>query len=91
MSPSEGDTLRIGGTLTVASVPARWRELRTAALDATTFDLAAVDDVDSAGVALVQTLRRAAAERLGRLPTLQALPERFRQLCIAHRVELDGH
>lgn len=95
MSPSEhaegGRVLAIAGALTVATVPARWRALQAAAREAEVFDLAAVDDVDSAGVALVQTLRRVAAERLGRLPALRALPERFRQLCIAHRVGLDGH
>jgi ABC-type transporter Mla MlaB component len=91
VSPTDPGVLAIAGALTVASVPARFRELRAAAAEAAVFDLGAVDAIDSAGVAMIQALRGIAERRHGRRPALRALPERFRQLCIAHRVELNGH
>jgi phospholipid transport system transporter-binding protein len=91
VSASEPSTLAIGGTLTVDSSAARWRELRPQAAAAQVIDLAGVDAIDSAGLALVQALRQEACRAHGSLPRVQHVPARMQQLCIAHRVDLDGN
>lgn len=54
------------------------------------FDLGGVTDIDSAGVALLRAMQ--AQRRVqGLAPaTLHAVPERYRALCLAHRVPTDG-
>jgi ABC-type transporter Mla MlaB component len=91
VSPSEDTTLAIGGVLTVDSSAARWRELHPRADGAHAIDLAGVDEIDSAGLALVQALRQQACRAHGSLPPVLHIPARMQQLCIAHRVDLDGH
>jgi ABC-type transporter Mla MlaB component len=53
-------------------------------------DLAAVQSIDSAGVALVHVLQ-ARARAAGRSIALRAVPPRFEQLCLAHRIAVGGH
>lgn len=50
------------------------------------FDLAAVTELDSAGVALLRAVQ--AQQRGLGLPTatLRGVPERYRALCLAHRI-----
>jgi phospholipid transport system transporter-binding protein len=91
VSATEGSTLAIDGELTVTSSAARWRELRPKASAAHAIDLAGVTAIDSAGLAVVQALRRLARDAHGQLPPVLHVPARMQQLCVAHRVDLDGH
>lgn len=72
----------------VASLYAAWAG-RARALEA--IDFGAVEAIDSTGVALVRCL--VAARRAGgaAAPELRALPARYRQLCLAHRLDPDSH
>jgi phospholipid transport system transporter-binding protein len=91
MSIPDPGRLAIDGELTVVNVAERWRELQPRAADLRVLDLAAVAKIDSAGVALVQALRRLAKAAHGTWPEVCHLPPRMQQLCVAHRVELDRH
>lgn len=56
-----------------------------------TFDLAAVVELDSAGVALLRAARAAQAATPGAAAAeLRNVPERYRALCLAHRLPIDG-
>lgn len=52
-------------------------------------DLSGVNDIDSAGVALLRALQRARQARGLAPATLRAVPERYRALCLAHRIPMD--
>jgi ABC-type transporter Mla MlaB component len=54
------------------------------------FDLGAVREIDSAGVALLRAVQAAQRAAGGPVATLRAVPERYRALCLAHRLPLDG-
>lgn len=51
-----------------------------------TFDLAAVNTLDSAGVALLRVVQAEQRARGGMPAVLRSVPERYRALCLAHRV-----
>jgi phospholipid transport system transporter-binding protein len=91
VSANEASTLAISGELTVDSSAARWRELQPQAARARAIDLAGVTAIDSAGLALVQALRQLARRAHGGLPPVLHIPTRMQQLCIAHRVDLEGN
>jgi ABC-type transporter Mla MlaB component len=91
VSATEPGLLAIDGELTVDSVPRRWPQLLAQADGVQTIDLAGVTAIDSAGLALIQALRAAAARLTGQRPLLRQPPARMRALCVAHRVEIDGH
>ena len=74
-----------------AAVAARlWRQWRPRLAQIGVFDLAAVTDLDSAGVALLRAARAAQAATRGGTPAvLRNVPERYRALCVAHRVPVE--
>lgn len=57
----DGEALRFSGALVRAAVPALWRGARAQAEGARSFDISAVDRIDSAGLALLSTLAGMAA------------------------------
>lgn len=86
MSTAEAGLLRLDGELTLARAGSIWRKRRGAAPPAT-IELGGVTALDSAGVALLLALGDE-AERLGRpRPALRGLPQRYHDLCRAHRIE----
>jgi phospholipid transport system transporter-binding protein len=91
VSATDPGRLALQGALTVDRVAAVHRALQGQLEGIERIDLSAVTEVDSAGVALVQSLRRSVQARSGRWPALTGLPPRFSQLCVAHRVGLDGN
>jgi ABC-type transporter Mla MlaB component len=90
VSATEPGLLAIDGELTVDSVPSRWPALLAASRGLRVIDLAAVSAIDSAGLAALQALRAAAAASTGERPALRHAPARMHQLCVAHRVDIDG-
>ena len=54
------------------------------------FDLASVTHIDSAGVALLRAVRAEQRARGLAVASLRSVPERYRALCLAHRVPFDG-
>ena len=82
------DVLDIDGELTVTTAAARFRELRPRLAGVHRLALDGVTSIDSSGVAVVLALRAAAGTPA---PALSGLPARFRQLCVAHRVDGNGH
>lgn len=55
------------------------------------FDLAGVTDIDSAGVALLRALQAEQRARGLTPASLHSVPERYRALCLAHRLaDADG-
>lgn len=71
-----------------AGLHAAWAA-RAASIEA--IDFAAVEAIDSAGVALVRTLVAAARAQRAPGPELRAVPTRYCQLCLAHRLDPDSH
>ena len=68
-----------------------WRRWRPRLAQIGVFDLAAVTELDSAGVALLRAVRTAqAGARDGTPAVLRNVPERYRALCVAHRVPVEG-
>jgi ABC-type transporter Mla MlaB component len=90
VSAIEPRLLAVTGALTVATAAAQWQRLGAqidADHDIDGLDLSAVGDIDSAGLALRQALRRRARRPLA----LRGAPAHLEPLCIAHRVVLDRH
>lgn len=90
MPAAESAVLKLAGALDAAGVARQARLLDGALRGIDVIDLGAVAELDSAGVAFVRSLRSRAASLNGQAPRLSAVPERFRQLCVAHRVDCDG-
>lgn len=85
-----GEVLALPPRLDADAAARLYREWAPRAASLARLDFAAVQQLDSAGVALVQALQDAARQR-GREIELRALPARFEQLCLAHRLALGGH
>lgn len=84
MPRTDGDTLRLHGALTLeraadvlAEAPTRF----------TVLDLEAVEDIDSAGVALVAELVCRAEHSTGRRPEVRGRPPGLQALCAAYRID----
>ena len=88
---TEGQTLELSGALTATTVGAQWKQRLATARSAATISLAGVTELDSAGVAMVRCLQRAARRDGGQCATLEDLPERFEQICLAHRIDAEGN
>lgn len=74
-----------------AVAAALWRKWQPRLAQIGAFDLAAVTELDSAGVALLRAMRAAQLSMRGATPAaLRNVPERYRALCVAHRVPVDG-
>jgi len=80
----EGDTLRFSGALVRDAVPALWRQALLVASGAGRFDLHAVTEVDSAGVALLSELAELAS-RAGEV-AITGAPEGLAELRAAYRM-----
>lgn len=77
-------------TVDAAVAAGLWRRWRPRLAQIGAFDLAAVTELDSAGVALLRAVRAVQAGTRGATPaTLRNVPERYRALCVAHRVPVD--
>lgn len=87
MSTTEDGVLNLRGALTVQHLAPLWRDAQRRLGQLQRIDLAEVERIDSAGVALVHALRDAIRERSGREPGLTGLPARYHALCRAHRIE----
>ncbi len=85
MPASESGVLALPAQLTTDHVPAHWPALSRAAAQADTLDLAAVEALDSAGLALLRVLCAGIAAA-GRPPRLVHVPARYHQLLAAHRL-----
>lgn len=85
MSTADSGTLTLAGPLTVDRLAAVWREAMARGSALRHVDLERVEDIDSAGVALLQALHAEAARRQASL-TLSGLPARYDALCRAHRI-----
>ncbi len=90
-SVSANEVLALAGDLTVQTAPARYRDWSSRLAGVSTLDLGGLRAIDSAGVAVVLALRRQAEQAHGRRPALAAVPARFHQLCVAHRVDCNGN
>lgn len=88
---SEGKTLALSGELTAATVGRQWKQRLAEARSASRINLAVVTGIDSAGVAMVRCLQAEASREGGKRAELVELPERFEQICLAHRIEAGGH
>jgi ABC-type transporter Mla MlaB component len=80
---SRADALVLPANVDAAAVAALWRTLAGAA--PASIDFAAVREIDSAGLAFVVACSGLAA--VSAPPKLLNVPERFVQLCRAHRIE----
>ncbi|HET6604855.1 MAG TPA: STAS domain-containing protein [Xanthomonadaceae bacterium] len=89
-SESEADpehgTLRLRGSIDAASAPALLAQWAGRAATLRRIDLSAVTRIDSAGVALVQELLER-ARAAGGQATLTQVPDRYLQVCKAHRID----
>ncbi len=90
MSTTEDSVLNLRGALTVAHLAPLWRDAQRRIAQVERIDLAAVGQIDSAGVALVEALRDAIRVRSGREPRMTGLPARYHALCRAHRIESES-
>lgn len=91
MSTAEARVLRLDGELTLARAGAIWRAVLEAP-PPVAIELAGVTGLDSAGVALLLALGDEAERRGQPRPELRGLPQRYHDLCRAHRVENgNGH
>ncbi len=91
MSMPEAGVLRLDGELTLARVGAIWRAVLESPPPCA-IELAGVTGLDSAGVALLLALGDEAERRGQPRPELRGLPQRYHDLCRAHRVENgNGH
>jgi phospholipid transport system transporter-binding protein len=90
VSTIEDGVLSLRGMLTVQHLAPLWREAQRRLGQLQRIDLGAVEQIDSAGVALVEALRDAIRERSGREPGLTGLPPRYHALCRAHRIESES-
>ncbi len=82
--------LTLPARLDAAAVAAIYREWAPRARSLAAIDLAAVQAIDSSGVALVRALRKLAQAGGGALPALRGAPQRYAELCAAHRLPLDA-
>lgn len=80
-------TLRLHGSIDATSAARLHAQWSGRAASLRRIDLSAVSRIDSAGVALVQELL-ARARAAGSQATLSHVPDRYRQVCKAHRI---GH
>lgn len=85
-----GDIVTLPATVDAAVAASLWRTWRPQLARIGTFDLAAVIDLDSAGVALLRAARAEQGARGVAVAALRNVPERYRALCVAHRVAVDG-
>jgi ABC-type transporter Mla MlaB component len=82
-----GEVLRLPDRVDAGTAGALWREWSPRAARIAAIDFAAVSAIDSAGVALVRSLAELARRAGAASPELRATPPRYRQLCLAHRIE----
>lgn len=82
-----GEVLRLPARVDAGTAAVLWREWSPRAARIATIDFAAVTAIDSAGVALVRSLGALARRAGAASPELRATPPRYRQLCLAHRIE----
>lgn len=83
----DADVLVLAGTLDRAAVVALWPQLVAALPGARTVDVRAVDQVDSAGVALLAELvARLPANAAGATPPLLGTPPGLPELAAAYRL-----
>lgn len=85
-----GDIVRLPANVDAAVAATLWRAWRPRLAQIGVFDLAGVVQLDSAGVALLRAARAAQAAGGGAAAELRNVPERYRALCLAHRVSIDG-
>lgn len=86
-----GDSVSLPACVDAAAAATLWRAWRPRLAQIGVFDLAGVVGLDSAGVALLRAARAAqVAMRGGAAAELRNVPERYRALCLAHRVSIDG-
>ncbi|MGI8560668.1 MAG: STAS domain-containing protein [Luteimonas sp.] len=78
----DGDALVFGGALVLSGVPALWDAARSGCAGVRRFDLTAVEQVDSAGLALLAELAAHAGEGLA----VDGSPEGLEELCAAYRL-----
>jgi len=90
VSTIENGVLNLRGVVTVEYLAPIWHEAQRRLGQVQRIDLAAVEQIDSAGVALVEALRDAIRNRSGKEPSLTGLPPRYHALCRAHRIESEG-
>lgn len=81
-----GEILALPPRLDADAAARLYRDWSARAAALSRLDFSAVQELDSAGVALVQALRDAARAG-GREIELHAVPPRYAQLCQAHRIE----
>lgn len=88
---STDQVLRLPARVDAAVAAALYREWapRVAALAA--IDFAQVTAIDSAGVALVRALHAQSLRAGATPPRLEQVPARYSKLCLAHRLEGEGH
>jgi ABC-type transporter Mla MlaB component len=85
----DGEVLRLSGRLGLAEAGELHARGSSLMDGIRRIDLAAVDEIDSAGVAALRLLQKQAAAR-GQALALAPVSARFRAICAAHRVDLDA-
>jgi ABC-type transporter Mla MlaB component len=81
-----GATLALPARVDAVAVAALWRDWAPRAAALAAIDFGAVQAIESSGVALVRALTARALAAGAAPPRLLALPPRYRQLCLAHRI-----
>lgn len=82
----EGGVLSLRGRLGLAEAAGLIEALGSKLDSIKRIDLSALDDIDSVGVASLRLLQRKAGENDRRLE-LASLPQRYRAICEAHRID----
>jgi len=83
--------LRLPARVDATVAAALYREWAPRAATLAAIDFAQVTTIDSAGVALVRALGAQAQRAGASSPRLESVPARYAELCLAHRLEVEGH
>jgi len=87
---TDAAVLRLPARVDAAVAASLYRHWHRRAASVGAIDMADVQSIDSAGVALVRQLRAEAAAARGRPPMLHNPTSGYLQICRAHRLAADG-
>lgn len=83
--------LRLPARVDATVAAALYRDWAPRAATLVAIDFAQVTAIDSAGVALVRALAAQAQRAGASSPRLESVTARYTELCLAHRLEAEGH